>query len=152
MEDVHRTDVGLFIRVFGIGEKERWCVINHAAEGALRQYLRDRNLPPLESCGKDIPLVSSTLDNTQPVGYQALHESFTAWMKNLIAVVGEHPISNNQPTLHKLRHTFATTAVKDGVPYDVIQAQLGHQDINTTISTYATAPDARRVAEINRMT
>lgn len=152
MEDVHRTDEGLFIRVIGKGEKERWCVINHAAEGALRQYLRDRNLPPLESCGKDIPLVSSTLNNTQPVGYQALHESFTAWMKNLIAVVGEHPISNNQPTLHKLRHTFATTAVKDGVPYDVIQAQLGHQDINTTISTYATAPDARRVAEINRMT
>jgi len=65
---------------------------------------------------------------------------------------GELARSNNQPTLHKLRHTFATTAVKEGVPYDVIQTQLGHQDINTTISTYAAAPDARRVAEINRMT
>lgn len=151
MGDVQRTDEGLFIRVVGKGDRERWCVINSAAEGALRQYLRERGLPPLESCETATPLVSSTLDNNVAVGYQALHESFTAWMRNLAAAVGEPPLTNGQPTLHKLRHTFATVAVREGVPYDVIQAQLGHQDINTTISTYATAPDARRVAEINRM-
>ncbi len=146
-----RTDEGLFLSVVGKGNRERWCVINPAAEDALRQYLRERGLPTLEGCEKDTPLISSTLDSSKPVGYQALHESFRVWMKNLTLAIGEQPITANKPTLHKLRHTFATLAVKDGVPYDVIQAQLGHQDINTTISTYATAPDARRAAEMNRL-
>ena len=151
MGDIQRTDEGLFLKVVGKGNRERWCVINSGAEGALRQHLRERGLPPIESCKAATPLVSSTLNNMRPVGYQSLHESFTAWMRHLIDVLGEPPLPNGQATLHKLRHTFATTAVKDGVPYDVIQAQLGHQNINTTISTYATAPDARRAAEINRM-
>lgn len=151
VSDIQRTDDGLFMRVIGKGEKERWCFINHAAEGALRKYLRDRDLPPLESCGKDTPLVSSTQNSANRVGYQALHESFSAWMKYLSGVLGEPPLTSGAPTLHKLRHTFATTAVKEGVPYDVIQAQLGHENINTTISSYATAPDARRAEEINKM-
>lgn len=150
MGDIERTDEGLFLHVVGKGSKDRWCVINHGAEEAVRRYLRERGLPPLESCSSDIPLVSSTADVTKHVGYQSLHESFTLWLNKIAPSVDGRPLRGN-PSLHRLRHTFATQAVKGEIPYDVIQAQLGHANINTTISIYATAPDKRRANELNRL-
>lgn len=150
MGGIEQTKDGLFLQILGKGEKSRWCVINNTAEGALRQYLRERGLPPLEACDREIPLVSSTIDPLLPVGYQALHESFTWWMKKIDKAINEKSLRGS-PTLHRLRHTFATQAVKEEVPYDVIQAQLGHASVNTTISIYATAPDKRRAAELNRL-
>ena len=37
-----------------------------------------------------------------------------------------------QASTHWIRHTFATRALDDEVPLDVVQEILGHQDINTT--------------------
>lgn len=40
------------------------------------------------------------------------------------------------PRIHDLRHTFASWAIRNGVPLPVIQRQLGHESIKTTIDTY----------------
>lgn len=42
-----------------------------------------------------------------------------------------------RPRIHDLRHSCATWMVLAGVPLPVIQAHLGHESINTTISLYS---------------
>ena len=40
------------------------------------------------------------------------------------------------PRVHDLRHTFASWAISAGVPLPIIQRQLGHESITTTVDTY----------------
>lgn len=40
------------------------------------------------------------------------------------------------PRIHDLRHTFASWAISSGVPLPVIQRQLGHESITTTVDRY----------------
>lgn len=40
------------------------------------------------------------------------------------------------PRIHDLRHTFASWAISNNIPLPVIQRQLGHEKITTTIDTY----------------
>lgn len=53
----------------------------------------------------------------------------------------DNPIADGlllaRPRIHDLRHTCATWMVLAGVPLPVVQAHLGHESINTTISLYA---------------
>lgn len=50
---------------------------------------------------------------------------------------------------HALRHTFATTAVGNEVPLDVMQKLLGHASLDTT-SIYVQAEKKRSIAEMSR--
>ena len=38
---------------------------------------------------------------------------------------------------HDMRHTFATLAIESGVPIKTVQEMLGHENIQTTLGTYA---------------
>ncbi|TDH57517.1 site-specific integrase [Mycobacterium eburneum] len=40
------------------------------------------------------------------------------------------------PRVHDLRHTAASWWIQDGVPLPVVQAQLGHESITTTVNRY----------------
>lgn len=42
----------------------------------------------------------------------------------------------SRPRVHDLRHTHASWAIQAGVPLPVLQRQLGHENIETTVSTY----------------
>lgn len=42
----------------------------------------------------------------------------------------------SRPRIHDLRHTHASWAIQAGVPLPVLQRQLGHQHIQTTVGTY----------------
>ncbi|MGY4736126.1 tyrosine-type recombinase/integrase [Weissella cibaria] len=42
-----------------------------------------------------------------------------------------------QINVHGLRHTYITLAVEANVPIKALQAQVGHDDINTTLGVYA---------------
>jgi integrase len=50
------------------------------------------------------------------------------------------------PRIHDLRHTHASWLINAGVPLPIVQARLGHESINTTISVYShLSPDFHRV-------
>jgi len=46
------------------------------------------------------------------------------------------PKIGKRPRVHDLRHTFASWAIQAGIPLPVIQRQLGHESITTTVDTY----------------
>jgi len=46
--------------------------------------------------------------------------------------------------IHDLRHTFATLAIRAGVPIKVVSESLGHADISTTLRTYTHVVPAQR--------
>ena len=41
-----------------------------------------------------------------------------------------------RPRFHDLRHTFASWAIQRGIPLPVLQRQLGHESITTTVDRY----------------
>ncbi len=42
-----------------------------------------------------------------------------------------------RPRLHDLRHYYASTLVAQGVPLNIVQQQMGHEDIGTTVNRYS---------------
>lgn len=59
-----------------------------------------------------------------------------AW-KGVVDALGLVGSEGRPPTFHDLRHTFATTAIAEGVDMKSVQAILGHSDIGTTMNIYA---------------
>lgn len=52
------------------------------------------------------------------------------------AVEAAEPTIGKKPRVHDLRHSYASWAIQAGVPLPVIQRQLGHESITTTVDTY----------------
>ncbi|MEV4761059.1 tyrosine-type recombinase/integrase [Micromonospora chokoriensis] len=50
---------------------------------------------------------------------------------------------------HDLRHAYATWLVTDGVPINLVQRVMGHEQASTTLNRYTHTPDdyAARVLE-----
>ena len=44
--------------------------------------------------------------------------------------------TGKRPRVHDLRHTYASWAIRSGTPLPVIQRQMGHESIQTTVDTY----------------
>jgi integrase len=42
---------------------------------------------------------------------------------------------------HDLRHSYATWLVSDGVPLNVVQRVMGHEQATTTLNRYTHTPD-----------
>lgn len=55
------------------------------------------------------------------------------WSKVVTQV---EPVIGKSPRVHDLRHTYASWAIKEGHPLPVIQRQMGHEKIGTTVDTY----------------
>ena len=151
--DVRLEPEGWMMKVTGKGAKNRICVIPLKAYLALQEYLAVRGLGGLETAPPDAPLLASVLDPMKPVGYQALYEHVKGLFRTAIA---ESDLPSAQrsklagASTHWLRHTFGTRAVQLEVPLDVIQAQLGHASIQTTMNIYGRAPIRRRADEIGK--
>ena len=45
-------------------------------------------------------------------------------------------VPGKRPRIHDLRHTFASWAIRANVPLPVLQRQLGHESIQTTVDRY----------------
>jgi integrase len=144
---------GWTMRVTGKGAKTRTVFVPRPAMEALQIYLAQRGMGGLESAPPDAPLLASTLDAMAPIGYQALYLSVRRWFAKAVSA---SPLSSREraelvgASTHWLRHTFGTTAVAREVPYDVIQQQMGHASVNTTMNIYARAPLKRRAQELGK--
>ena len=54
----------------------------------------------------------------------------------LLARMLKHAGIDKPLTIHQLRHTFATRALKAGVAISVVSKWMGHANISTTYNTY----------------
>lgn len=144
---------GWVMPVHGKGAKNRIAAIPGQAFDALQEYLGVRGLGGIESAPPEAPLLASALDPMVSVGYQALYEHVRDWLRR--AVSASALPSNERSKLagastHWLRHTFGTRVIAREVPLDVIQAQMGHASIQTTMSIYGRARIRRRVDEFGK--
>ena len=151
--DLRLEPEGWVMQVHGKGAKNRIAAIPGQAFEALQEYLSIRGLGGIESAPPEAPLLASALDPMESVGYQALYEHVRGWFRK--AVSASALPSNERSKLagastHWLRHTFGTRAIARVVPLDVIQAQMGHASIQTTMSIYGRAPIRRRVDELGK--
>lgn len=153
LRDFSLEPEGWVLQVHGKGAKNRVAAVPGQALDALQTYLRARGQGGIEFAPGDYPLLASLGDMTEPVGYQALYEHVKGWLKKAVAgsALPEHERRKLVgASTHWLRHTFGTRAVARNVPLDVIQEQLGHASIQTTMSIYGRAPIQRRTAELGK--
>jgi integrase len=50
-------------------------------------------------------------------------------------------LSSGSGTTHDLRHSYATWLVSDGVPVNIVQRVMGHEQASTTLNRYTHTPD-----------
>jgi site-specific recombinase XerD len=151
--DLQLDNGGWLMQVRGKGAKDRLVVIPDQAFQALEKYLAQRGQLGMEVANPGLPLLASLQNQEKPIGYQALYEHVRRWLSRGIAY-SALPLKQRQKlqgaTTHWLRHTFGTRAVARDVPLDVIQAQLGHASIQTTMNIYGKAPITRRQDELKK--
>ncbi len=152
LEHLHHEPEGWMLQVHGKGAKNRIVHLPGQAISALQAYIESRGIASLESSPQDLPLLANIQNPFSHVGYQALYEHVKSWLGK--AVLASALPSHEQAKLlgastHWLRHTFGTRAVALEVPLDVIQAQLGHASIQTTMDIYGKAPIKRRAEALS---
>lgn len=153
ISDIRAEPEGVFLRVVGKRKKVRDVMLVDQALNALDAYLASRGLESIEHASYSAPLLASLADPMEPVSYQTLYKTTRTWLARAVAssALTEAEKSRLQgASTHWLRHTFGTTSVALGTPYDVVQQQLGHARIDTTMSIYSRAPLQRRAAELQR--
>ena len=151
--DLSRQPEGWVMQAYGKGAKSRWVALPPQAVQALEVYLQSRGDGPMPGSAAELPLLASTRNPRLPIGYQALYESVRRWLSGAVDACArddEERVRYGAASTHWLRHTFGTKAVASGVPLDVVQAQMGHASINTTMS-YSRAPVTRRLSELSKV-
>lgn len=118
---VHDLDMpALQIRIWGKGNRERLIPITCRVRHTLEQYLKyERPDAVHTSCF----VVLKGKRRGHPMSYEALRKIFRYRRKGRKDI---HP--------HRLRHTFCTNMVRQGVSLPVIQKLMGHADIESTMN------------------
>lgn len=152
LRQIQHEPEGWMLQVHGKGAKNRIVHLPGQAMAALHDYLSARGMEALEVADPHLPLLANLKEPAQHVGYQALYEHVTGWLRKAV-LRSALPASEKSKLLgastHWLRHTFGTRAVALEVPLDVIQAQLGHASIQTTMDIYGKAPIKRRAEALS---
>ena len=98
------------------GNKERTVFFNDEAKVSLRAYIEKR--------GHISPALWTSM--------KAPHQQLKAHaLEDIVRKVGERAGIKTYP--HKLRHTFATVGLRNGMPLEKLQALLGHTNPQTTL-------------------
>lgn len=153
ISDIRVEPEGVFLRVVGKGGKARDVMLVDVALNVLDDYLASRGLESLDVAPGNAPLLASLAEPMKPVSYQTLYKTTRAWLSRAVTTSALSAAEQSRlqgASAHWLRHTFGTTSVALGTPYDVVQQQLGHSRIDTTMSIYSRAPLQRRAAELQR--
>lgn len=150
--DLRYVSGGYVLQVMGKGGTPRVVAIPPSALVALEDYLEARGIGSLQETPVKAPLLASAKDPMESIGYQALYLTVRTWLKKAINA-SPLPSAERQSltgaSAHWLRHTFATRAIERDVTMEVVQAQLGHANISTTMNIYAKAPLERQIQTIS---
>lgn len=122
--DIDRAGGRLHIRQ-GKGAKDRKVILPSLTLQILERYwLIHRNpnwlFPALGRSGKGGPTAN------KPMSVIAVQGGLRRHLKRA-------GITKSRVTIHSLRHAYATHLLEGGVPLTVLQQQLGHNDIKTTL-------------------
>lgn len=98
------------------GNKERTVYFNDEAKVSLKAYIDKRGH------------ISPALWTSTKAPHQQLQSHA---LENIIKKIGERTGIHTYP--HKLRHTFATVGLRNGMPLEKLQALLGHTNPQTTL-------------------
>lgn len=118
LEDVHLSM--MFVRCIGKGDKERIVPIGETAVELLELYLNTAR-PKLLKKSTDYLFLNRLGDPMSRQGFWKI-------LKKQAQLAGIH----KEISPHKLRHSFATHLVENGVDLRLVQEMLGHSDISTT--------------------
>lgn len=117
------------VHLFGKGKKHRTSFLNAKAEITLREYLDSRD------DDSEYLFVSkrSPHDRMHKEGVEKILRNIAKRLPSAI---------NKSLTPHVLRHTTATTALRNGMPIEEISKMLGHTKLDTTMIYAQTSTDA----------
>ena len=115
LTDIDWTKNSVLIR-HGKGDKERTVFFNDEAKVTMMEYLKTRN------------------DSTPAlwVSVKAPHQQIHAHaIEDIVRKIGKRTGVRAYP--HKLRHTFATIGLQNGMSLDMLQLLMGHSKPETTL-------------------
>jgi len=116
LDDLDLENRQLLIR--GKGNKERVVPLTDEAADAIRDYLQQRK-----------PTQSHHLFVSTNGGHPIHGRVLNKWLDR---VLQKAALADQGITPHKLRHTFATHLIRNGVDIRTVQELLGHSDLETT--------------------
>jgi len=119
MKDIDWNDMSVRIH-HGKGDKFRIVYFNAEAEVSMKKYLETKG-------HESIALFSKTRAPHGRVTKEALESEVRAIGKRAGDKISV-PV-----TPHVLRHTFATNAIENGMPVEMVQMLLGHANLDTTM-------------------
>lgn len=119
LQDLH-LDVG-FVQVHGKGNKERIVPVGEIAIDSLNEYINNGRNQLLKK-HSDVVFINGR------DGGQISRQGFFLIIKEKVKEAG----INKEISPHKLRHSFASHLLKNGVDLRLIQELLGHENISTT--------------------
>jgi integrase/recombinase XerC len=109
------------IRILGKGKKERIVLFGSKAQASLEKYLEKERTAQCPNAECPTLFLNYRGAPLTPRSVQRIFEMFRSFLK-----IDRHL------TPHKVRHSFATHLLQQGVDLRVIQELLGHKTINTT--------------------
>jgi integrase/recombinase XerD len=133
VQQVHLNDVdGGYLQIVGKGNKERVIPLIDARHsvGFLRKLLKTRGgVGPL-FCGE----VQKGGRYGEALDYSTIWYHFERYVQQAQSTHPEHFSDEHEPiTIHRLRHTYATIKLRDGVSLPSVRRLLGHTNLQTTL-------------------
>ena len=114
-----------YAKIIGKGNKERTIWFNADVTKICTDFIKGKRKKIIEKTGVETDLLLIS-DNGKPMTRQSFYKS----LKNIARRIGLYWYDEISP--HKLRHGCISSALKEGVPINVVRDMAGHSNIMTT--------------------
>jgi site-specific recombinase XerD len=135
------TTDGGYIRIIGKGNKERIIPLIDAPRSTrlLRKVIKEWSSKATSPASKVVgPLFKGNLNKggstSQAMDYTTVWYHFEKYVKAAKEKRPDLFATETEPiTIHRLRHTYATIKLRDGVSLPTIRKLMGHKNLQTTL-------------------